>query len=214
MRIYDFPTFPNPLRIRIALAEKGLANQVEFVLVDLPAAEHKQPPFLAINPEGTVPVLELDDGTYISECTAITVYLDHLQGESTLTGITPKDKAIIHMMQKRAERELLYAVGNYFHYGTPGAGPAVEAYKLPEWEGRTEWGALERKRAIEGMRYFDSVLSKKPYVAGEQFSMADITLWAGMYFAAFAEIAIPEECAFLKTWHAKVSERPSVKQPA
>ncbi|MGF6127823.1 glutathione S-transferase [Pseudomonas frederiksbergensis] len=214
MRIYDFPTFPNPLRIRIALAEKGLANQVEFVLVDLPAAEHKQPPFLAINPEGTVPVLELDDGTYISECTAITVYLDHLQGESTLTGITPKDKAIIHMMQKRAERELLYAVGNYFHYGTPGAGPAVEAYKLPQWQGRTEWGALERKRAVDGMHYFDNVLSKQPYVAGEQFSMADITLWAGLYFAAFAEIAIPEECTSLKTWHAKVSERPSVKQPA
>lgn len=131
-----------------------------------------------------------------------------------LTGITPKDKAIIHMMQKRAERELLYAVGNYFHYGTPGAGPAVEAYKLPQWEGRTEWGALERNRAVDGMRYFDSVLSRQPYVAGEQFSMADITLWAGLYFAAFAEIAIPEECTFLKTWHAKVSKRPSVKHPA
>lgn len=214
MRILDYPGFPNPLRVRIALAEKGLSSQVEFVTIDLPAAEHKQPPFLAINPEGTVPVLQLDDGTYISECTAITEYLDNLDGKPSLTGVTPKEKAVIHMMQKRAEREVLYAAGIYFHYGTPGAGPAVAAYKLPQWEGRTQWGAFERQRAIAGMHYFDRVLSNQPYVAGDQFSMPDITLFAGLYFAAFAKIDIPDECQSLKAWHAKVSERPSVKNPA
>jgi glutathione S-transferase len=72
MKVFDIPGFPNPLRVRIVLAEKGLDSQVEFIKIDLPAAEHKQPAFLAINPLGTVPVLQLDDGTNISECTAIT----------------------------------------------------------------------------------------------------------------------------------------------
>jgi glutathione S-transferase len=214
MRIFDYPGFPNPLRVRIALAEKGLAQNVEFVTVDLPAAEHKQPAFLAINPEGTVPVLQLDDGTYISECTAITEYLDNLDGNPTLTGKTPKEKAVIHMMQKRAEREVLYAFGNYFHYGTPGGSPALVPYKLPGWKGRTEWGALERERGIAGMRYFDSVLARQPYVAGEAFSMADITLIAGMLFADVANAEIPAGCESLKAWRARMGERSSVKNPA
>jgi glutathione S-transferase len=214
MRIHDYPGFPNPLRVRIALAEKGLSSEVEFVLVDLPAAEHKQPPFLAINPEGTVPVLELDDGTFISECTAITDYLDNLDGDPVLTGTTLKERAVIKMMQKRGERELLYAAGNYYHYGTPGAGPTVAAYKLPNWKGRTEWGALERDRAIAGMRYFDDVLSRQAYIAGDTFSMADITVYAGLYFADIGEIAIPDECESLKAWRTRISERPSVNNPA
>jgi glutathione S-transferase len=80
MKIHDIPGFPNPLRVRIALAEKGLTDQVEFVKVDLPGAEHKDAAFLAKNPTGTVPVLELDDGLFISECTAITEYIDNLDG--------------------------------------------------------------------------------------------------------------------------------------
>jgi glutathione S-transferase len=214
MRIHDYPGFPNPLRVRIALAEKGLSSQVEFVLVDLPAAEHKQPAFLAINPEGTVPVLELDDGTFISECTAITDYLDDLDGNPVLTGNTLKERAVTQMMQKRGERELLYAAGNYFHYGTPGAGPVVAAYKLPNWKGRTEWGELERDRAVAGMRYFNEVLSKHAYVAGDKFSMADITVWAGLYFADLGKIEVPDGCDALRAWRAKVSARPSVKNLA
>src|SRR5258705_13461712 len=103
MKIHDIAGFPNPLRIRIVLAEKDLASQVEFVPVDLPAAEHKSPEFLIKNPTGTVPVLELDDGTYLSECTAITEYLDNLDGNPTLTGRTPPGKARIAMLRKYAE---------------------------------------------------------------------------------------------------------------
>src|SRR5882762_2829420 len=100
MKIYDTSGFPNPARIRIVLAEKGLDPQIEFVSVDLIAAEHKQAAFLAKNPSGVIPVLELDDGTLISESTAITEYLDNLDGHPTLTGTTPREKALIHMMQK------------------------------------------------------------------------------------------------------------------
>ncbi|MCY7281712.1 MAG: glutathione S-transferase N-terminal domain-containing protein [Sphingomonas bacterium] len=90
MKIYDYKGFPNPARVRIALAEKNMTDRVEFVLIDVPGGAHKGPDFLAKNPSGTVPVLELDDGTAISECTAITEYIDNLDGQPTLTGrVTP-----------------------------------------------------------------------------------------------------------------------------
>jgi glutathione S-transferase len=214
MKIHDIPGFPNPLRIRIALAEKGLADQVTFVKVDLPGAEHKQDAFLAINPTGTVPVLELDDGLHISECTAITEYLDNLDGDPVLTGRTPREKGVIHMMQKRAESELIDAIGGYFHHATPGLGPVLQAYKSPDWAGREEWGRRQGDKAIAGMRYFDKVLRGQPYVAGEAFSMADITVLEGLVFAGYAQLAVPEDCTALIAWNARLQDRPSVKNPA
>lgn len=214
MKIHDTPGFPNPFRVRIVIAEKGLASQIEFVNVDLPAAEHKQPAFLAINPTGTVPVLELDDGTFISECTAITEYLDNLDGKPTLTGTTPRQKATIHMMQKRAESELIDAVGSYFHHATPGLGAQLQVYKSPDWVGRTEWGNQQRDKAVRGMRYFDGVLQQQAYVAGDSFSMADTTVLGGLLFAGFANIDVPPECTALLAWKERMYERPSVKHPA
>ncbi len=211
MKIYDRAGFPNPTRIRIVLAEKGLDASVEFVSVDLIGAEHKQPAFLAKNRSGVLPVLELDDGTFISESTAITEYLDNLDGHPTLTGVTPREKAMIHMMQRRAEAELIDAIGIYFHYATPGLGAQLQVYKRPEWSGRTAWGMEHRDKALEGMRYFDSVLKTDPYVAGATFSMADITVFSGLIFADAAGIAIPPDLTALLAWRAKVSELPSVK---
>ncbi len=211
MKIFDSPGFPNPARIRIVLAEKSLEPQVEFVSVDLIAAEHKQPAFLAKNPSGVLPVLQLDDGTYIAECTAITEYLDNLDGDPKLTGRTPRDKAVIHMMQRRAETELLDAVGLYFHHATPGLGPDLQAFKSPDWAGRQEWGNRQRDKAQGGMAYFDSVLQTQPFVAGAAFSMADITVFAGLMFADAAGITVPETHAALAAWRATVAKLPSVK---
>src|SRR3978361_1552401 len=114
MKIFDRPGFPNPARIRIVLAEKQMDAQMEFISVDLIGAEHKQTAFLTKNPFGVLPVLQLDDGTYISESTAITEYLDNLDGNPTLTGKTPREKAMIHMMQRRAEAGVLDAGGHSF----------------------------------------------------------------------------------------------------
>jgi len=211
MKIHDAPGFPNPARIRIVLAEKGLESQVQFVKVDLFAAEHKQSAFLAKNPAGVVPVLELDDGSYISECVAITEYLDNLDGHPILTGKTPRQKAVIHMMQKRADDQLIDAVGIYFHHATPGLGARLLAYKSPEWAHRHEWGQRHRDKFVHGLRYFDSVLRGQPYIAGEQFSMADITVFAALLHGDAAGIAIPDDCAALSAWRANVSRRPSVK---
>ncbi len=211
MKIYDRTGFPNPMRTRIVLAEKHLENRIEFVSVDLVGAEHKQAPFLAMNPAGKIPVLELEDGTLISESTAITEYLDNLDGHPVLTGTTPREKAMIHMMQNRAEAELMAPVDGYFHYATSGLGPALQPYTAPEWAGRKEWGERQRDKAIRGVKYFDSVLKARPFVAGDTFSMADITVFAALNFAGYAGIAIPEECASLIAWRAKVSNLPSVK---
>jgi glutathione S-transferase len=204
MKVYEFKGFPNPARVRIALAEKGLTDRVKFVTVDVPQGEHRTPAFLAKNPTAAVPVLELDDGTCISECTAITEYLDHMAGQPTLTGRTAKERAMVHMMQRRAEAGLLDAVGTYFHHATPGLGPKLETHQ------NKAWGETARDRAVAGMRYLDEVLASRPYLAGADFSMADITAFAGLAFADFAKIVIPADLAHLKSWRDKVAARPSV----
>lgn len=204
MKIYDFEGFPNPARIRIALAEKGLTDAVEFITVDVPGGEHKTEAFRAKNPSGLVPALELEDGTIISECTAITEYIDGISDSPALAGRTPRERAVTHMMQRRAEAELLDAVGAYFHHATPGLGPDIETNQC------AEWGHMQKDRALNGMRYFDSVLADQAFVAGDAFSMADITAFAGLAFADFAQIEVPEDCANLIAWRQRVANRPSI----
>ncbi len=204
MKIYDLAAFPNPARVRIALAEKNATDQVEFVEVDVMNGEHRKPEFLAKNPGGAVPVLELDDGTTISECTAITEYIDHAFEGPSLSGKTPKERAVVHMMQRRAETRLLDAVAAYFHHATPGLGPDLETYQ------NKEWGERQRGIALEGMHYFDGILGSQPFLAGKEFSMADITAFAGLAFADFAKISIPDDCNNLLKWRKNVGARPSI----
>jgi len=205
MKIYDWFDGPYPARVRIALAEKGMLPKIEFVSVNLWTGEHKEPEFLAINYSGTLPVLELKDGTRIAECTAITQYLDSLDGNPTLTGEAPLEKGLIHMMTKRAEIEFLDAVSVYFHHATPGLGPMVELYQ------NVEWGAKMGEKATRGMGYFDKLLQQQSYVAGDKFSMADIAVIGGMIFASLVKLPVPEECEALRAWYARMQERPSYK---
>lgn len=204
MKIYDFEGFPNPARIRIALAEKGLTDQIEFVTVDVPGGAHRSAEFLAKNPSGAVPVLELDDGTTIAECTAITEYIDHAFEGVSLTGTTAKERAMVHMMQRRAEQGVLDAIGAYFHHATAGLGPDLELNQ------NKEWGLRQKEHALEGMRYFNGVLADNAYVAGESYSMADITLYAGLGFADFAKVEIPASCTHLGEWRQRIGARASI----
>jgi glutathione S-transferase len=204
MKVYEFKGFPNPARVRIALAEKGILDQVEFVHVDVPGGEHRQPAYLAKNPSAAVPLLELADGTCIAECTAITEYLDNLDGNPILTGKTARDRAVVHMMQRRAEAGLLDAAVTYFHHATPGLGPNIETYQ------NKEWGEFQGKRAVEGMRYLDGVLATQPYLSGDAFSMADITAFAGLNTCDFVKIEVPAELVHLKAWRDRVAARPSI----
>lgn len=205
MTIHDWFNGPYPARVRIALAEKHLESQVRFVPVNLWKGEHKEPAFLAKNYAGTLPVLELADGTLIAECTAITEYLDNLAGPPTLTGATPGEKGAIHMMSRRAELELLDAISVYFHHATPGLGPKVELYQ------NAEWGLRQRDRALRAMAHFDDVLTRQAYVAGAAFSMADITVIGAFIFAAIVELEVPAHLTALHAWYARMRERPSVQ---
>jgi len=194
MKIYDVENFPNPLRVRIALAEKNATANVEFVPVDLLNGEHRTEAFLAKNPLAGVPILELDDGTFISESTAITEYIDTAFEGPSLMGETAKERAVINMMQKRAESMVLDAVATYFHHATDGLGPELETYQ------NVAWGEKQGEKARQGFSYFNDVLAQSAFVAGEQFSIADITLYAGLVFAGFAQIAIPNELTHLLAW--------------
>lgn len=211
MRIYDREAAPHPARVRIVLALKCLEDQVEFVSVDLISAEQKQPGFFAMNPIGKIPVLELADGTIISESTAITEYLDNLDGNPILTGTTPREKGLIHMMQRRAEMMLIDAVDDYFHYGTPGLGAALRPWRMPDWHGAKEWGQRRGAYAVANMPYFNDVLTKQPFLAGDSFSMPDITLFAGLMFADIVGLPIAPELTALHTWRGKVADLPAVK---
>ena len=203
LRVHDFKGFPNPARVRIALAEKGLFEETEFVHVDVPGGEHKTSEFLRRNPSGAVPVLELADGTMISECSAITEYLDHLQGEPTLTGQTPKERAVIAMTQRRVKAGLLDAVAAYFHHATEGLGPEIETYQ------NVEWGQKQLDRALSTMRWMNDELASHDYLAGDRFTIADITAMAGFSFADFVKIEIPKELAHIQQWRNRVANRPS-----
>lgn len=203
MKIYDVEGFPNPARVRIALAEKGATQDVTFMAVDVMGGEHRQQAFLAKNPGAGVPVLELDCGTCISECTAITEYIDHAYDGPTLTGKTAKQRAIIHMMNRRAEAGLLDAVGAYFHHATPGLGPDLEINQ------NMAWGEMQKTKAQNTMSYLDGVLAGHDYLAGTEFSMADITAFAGLAFADFAQVEIPVEHENLHTWRDRIASRPS-----
>ena len=211
MKIYDREGAPHPARVRIVIAEKGLEHRIEFVSVDLIAAEHKQSAFLAMNPIGKIPVLELDDGTIISESTAITEYLDHLDGRPTLTGTTPREKGVIHMMQRRAEMMIIDAVDDYFHYGTPGLGVALRPWRMPDWSGAKEWGTRRGAYAVQNLPYFENLLQSQPFLAGDRFSMPDITLFAGLMFADIVGLPIDPCLDAPHAWRTRISDRPCVK---
>ena len=210
MKIYDMAGTPNAARVRIVLAGKGLDDKVEFNRVDLIAAEQKQPEFLAKNPIGKTPLLELEDGLIISESTAITEYLDNLDGNPIFTGKTPREKGIIHMMQRRVEQLLLEPLDDLFHYGTPGLGKALAQWRMPEWDGRHEWGKRRGEAAVRGLAYFDQILQSRPYLATDEFTMPDITLYISLVFGDYAGLSTADLPA-LTAWRAKVAELPVVK---
>jgi glutathione S-transferase len=139
----------------------------------------------------------------ITECTAITEYLDHLTGTPTLTGEGAKERAVIHMMQRRVERNLLDAIGTYFHQATPGLGADREGVQ------NRDWGQKQKQMALAMLTSLDQILANQLYVAGDRFSVADITAFAGLVFGGFCEIRIPDSAIHLKAWHERLLQRTS-----
>jgi glutathione S-transferase len=208
MKLYDCTPAPSPRRVRVFLAEKGIV--VPTVQVDLRADEQFSPAFRAVNPDCTVPVLALDDGTCIADVMAICVYFEALQPEPPLMGVGAQDRAIVTAWQRRVERDGFFAVAEAFRNSTP----AFKGRALPGADDYEQIPALvERGRARVG-RFFamlDARLADHDFVAGRRYSIADITALVAVDFARWIKLALPEECSHLRRWHGAVSARPSAK---
>jgi glutathione S-transferase len=206
MKLYDCASAPSPRRVRIFLAEKGIA--VPTVQVDLRNGEQFTAAFRAINPDCTVPVLELDDGTRIPDAVAICVYFEAVQAAPSLMGGDPQQKAVIAAAQRRAERDGFYAVVEAFRNVTPG----MKGRSVPGPDGHEQIPALAERGRARVLRFFQTMeaeLAGRAFVCGPDFSIADITTLVTVDFARWIKLAIPETCANLRRWHAEVSARPS-----
>ncbi|WP_298422573.1 glutathione S-transferase [Rhodoblastus sp.] len=200
MKLYDSPVAPNPRRVRIFLAEKGISIPRETV--DLAKLEQKAPGFAAVNPLQRIPVLELDSGETLSESIAICRYFEELQPDPPLFGRDPLEKARVEMWQRRAELEFFFPIALAFRHGHP----AMVEMEKPQIAQLVE---LNKPRAIAFARYLDSELAQRRYLAGDAFSIADITALVATDFARPARIAFPDELAHFARWRAEVSARPS-----
>jgi len=202
MKLYDSGRAPNPRRVRIFLAEKGVSVPAEQV--DLAAGEHKSEAFTALNPLQRVPVLALDDGTVIAESMAICRYFERLRPEPPLFGRGPREEALVEMWNRRMEIHLLGAVSNVFRHSHP-AMRELESPQLPEW------AEVNKPRVLEFLDILDAELQNQLFVAGDHFTVADITGLVAVDFMKPAHLALPEELVNVRRWHAQVAARPSAK---
>src|SRR5262245_31980708 len=201
MKLYDARTAPNPRRVRIFLAEKGISVPVEQV--DIVSAQNRSAEFRDKNAMGTLPVLELDDGTMIAESVAICRYFEEVQPEPPLMGIDAKDRAVVEMWQRRMEYELFIPITQVFRNGHP-----FFAGRIPQV---AEYGAVCRTHAEHRLGWLDQVLADRPFVAGERFTVADITALCAIDFGRVSDIRILPAQQHLRRWHEAVSGRPSAK---
>ena len=202
MKLFDQPRAPNPRRVNIFLAEKGIELPTEEL--NLPGKEHLTPEIKALNPVQTVPILVLDDGTAISESMAICRYFEELHPDPPLMGTTPLEKATIEMWQRRMELNLMNPVAAVFRH----THPAMAELESPQIGA---WAEANRPRALAGLEMLDAQLAKHAFVAGDRYSVADITALVGVDFTKMGRIEVPETLTNLARWRAEVSSRPSAK---
>jgi glutathione S-transferase len=201
VKLYDSAIAPNPRRVRVFLAEKGI--EVPTVSIDIVKAENRQPAFLLKNPLGGVPVLELDDGTTLSESTAICRYFEEVQPDPPLMGTDARDRAIVEMWLRRIEFEVAFPIMQTFRN-------THDFFKdrIPQV---AEWGTVCRKQALEQLAWLDGEMADRPFVAGDRYTIADITLLIGVDFGRVSDIRIDPEHKNLTRWYGEVSSRPSAK---
>jgi len=201
MKIYNSPTAPNPRRVRVFLAEKGV--QVPYEDVDIGKAVNRQPEFRKKNPMAGVPVLELDDGTCIAESVAICRYFEELHPEPNLFGLGAKERAQVDMWNRRMEFNLLQPIADTFRQ------------RHEFFKGRIrqvpEYADIQRLNAEDSLKWLDGELANRKFIAGDRFTIADITAMIAVDFGRVSKIAIQPDQKNLARWHAEVSARPSAK---
>jgi glutathione S-transferase len=208
MKFYDCATAPSPRRVRIFIDEKGLSDQIESVEVNLREQEQLDEAFRAINPYCTVPVLELDDGTCLLSTAGCCRYLEEAFPEPPLMGRTVEEKAVVADLEWRMEIDGFLAAGESLRNAAKGlkdralTGPDNYA-QIPELAERG------RRRLARFMQRLDTILADRDYIAGDAFSIADITAFCTVDFAKWAKVDVPDDTANLQRWYAAVGTRPS-----
>jgi glutathione S-transferase len=204
MKLHTSARAPNPRRVDMFIAEKGIAG-IERELLDLNAGEHRSEKFRARNPVARVPVLELDDGRCLSESRAICSYLESLYPEPNLMGRDAEERAFIEMADRRVELHLMALIANFVRHTHPG----LATLEQPQF---ADFGASQGEKMREAAAILDRQLESHPYIAGERFTIADITAFCGIEFARLgrfkpAEAGLPH----LAAWRERVAARPSAQ---
>lgn len=202
MKIIETRQAPNPRRVRIFLAEKGIS--VPFEEVDLMKGDLKSAEMTKLNPAQRVPILVLDDGTAISETMAICRYFEETKAEPALFGHSAIGKANVEMWNRRMELGLMAHVSQAFRH----THPAMGHLEVPQVK---EWGEANKSKALEVLAMLDQQLASNKFVAGDAYSVADITALVAIDFMRPARIALPPELKNVARWHAEVSARASAK---
>ncbi|MGB3644719.1 MAG: glutathione S-transferase [Mesorhizobium sp.] len=200
MKLFDGGRAPNPRRVRVFLAEKGLS--VPLVPVDMGAMEHRREAVSSRNPLQRLPVLELDDGTILTESVAICRYFEELQPEPPLFGTGALGKARVEMWQRRVELNLFNAVAAAFRH----LHPVMKEWEVPQIPA---WGEANKPKAVEFLRFLDGELDGREFIAGDSYTIADITGLIAIDFMKPARIQVPPDCMHVQRWYQAVSSRPS-----
>jgi glutathione S-transferase len=202
VKIIETKMAPNPRRVRIFLAEKGI--QVPFEEVDLMKGALKTAEMTELNPMQRVPILVLDDGTAISETMAICRYFEEIKPEPALFGHSAIGKANVEMWNRRMELGLLTQVSQAFRH----LHPAMAQLEVPQVK---DWGEANKQKAMDSLAMLDRGLAGNAFVAGDAYSVADITAMVAVDFMKPARLAVPDGMGNVKRWYASVSARPSAK---
>jgi len=201
MKIYDFVGAPNPKRLRVYLAEKGI--KVPFEPVDLISGQTRSPEFLRKNPSGGLPVLELDDGSYLPESLAIMEYFEDLNPQPPMVGTTPIERARTRAAERIAELGVLQQVGTIFQNTHP-----FMAARLKQSADAAE---NARTRLSANLKVLDDLIGQQPFVAGPRPSIADCTLFAALEFAAFAGVELDLAHKNIARWYEAFKQRASAQ---
>lgn len=200
MKLYDGGRAPNPRRVTLFLAEKGIT--VPTVAVDMGREEHRSLAISRLNPLQRLPILELDDGNVLTETVAICRYFEELHPEPPLFGTGALERAQVEMWQRRVELHFFLAVAAAFRH----LHPAMEGWEVPRIP---EWGEANKPKALEFLRLLDAELATRPFVAGNHFSIADITAHVTVNFMKPARITMPDDLVHVRRWHGEVAARPA-----